>query len=159
MPFDCELLRDGWPAQPINTLSAVAFVAVGLWLWRGGRRLPAVLSAAVGLGSMWFHGAPGDAPSGGNDITLYALVVLGVIEVGRQVARRRRPVVAAGILTAGLVVWFLSRTGGALCDPDSVIQGHSIWHVAAALAVGVLFGTHRSGSQQTTTAGVGLSQK
>ena len=143
-PFDCELLHDGWPAQPINTLSAAAFLAVGVWLWWGGRRLPALLAAAVGIGSMWFHASPGNAATWAHDVTLYALALAGMIEAGRLVAGRRRPVLASMIFASGLIVWFLSRTGGPLCDPHSVIQGHAVWHAASAAAVGILFRTDRS---------------
>ena len=145
-PFDCELVRDGWPAQPINTLSAVAFVAVGVWLWRSERRLAAVLTGAVGLGSVWFHAAPGEATTWAHDLTFYAVALASVLEMQRLLAARRPPVLAAAIFSSGVVVWFFSRTGGALCDPDSLIQGHAVWHVVAAVAVGVLFGTDRSES-------------
>ena len=63
---DCEALRDGLIAQPINTLSSLAFGAVGLWLllrgWRrppGSRLYTMVFGASfvlVGLGSVAFHG-------------------------------------------------------------------------------------------------------
>ncbi len=149
-PFDCELLRDGWPAQPVNALSATAFVVAGIWLWRRGRRLPAALAVAVGAGSAWFHAAPGGAATWAHDLTLYALGIVSAIEVGRLIAGRRPPVVAAAIFAAGLIIWFLSRTGGALCDPGSVIQGHAVWHLAASSAVGALFShAGRSGNPRS----------
>ncbi len=143
-PFDCELLHNGWPAQPINTLSAAVFVAVGLWLWRRDRRTPALLAIAVGLGSVWFHAAPGDAATWAHDVTLYALALAGAIEAGRLVVSRRPPVLAVAVFSAGLVVWFFSRTDGGLCNPESLVQGHAVWHLAAAVAVGILFGSDRS---------------
>jgi hypothetical protein len=135
-------VRDGWAAQPINTLSAVsaaAFVVVGLWLWRSKRKVAAALTGAVGLSSAWFHAAPGDAATWAHDLTFYALGLASLIEVRRSLAGRRPPLLAAAVFSAGVVVWFLSRTGGALCNPDSLIQGHALWHVAAAAAVGILF--------------------
>lgn len=143
-PFDCELVRDGWAAQPINTLSAAAFVVVGLWLWRTGRRVAALLAAAVGIGSVWFHGSPGSAATWVHDVALYALALAAAIEATRLTVGHRPPALASAIFTSGLVVWFFSRTGGPLCDPDSVIQGHAVWHVAAAAAFAVLFRTDRS---------------
>ena len=31
----------------------------------------------------------------------------------------------------------LSRTGAPLCFPDAVMQGHAIWHVLAAVGIGI----------------------
>lgn len=57
---------------------------------------------------------------------------------GRAPAVRGRVAVAAGLLTAGGAVGALSRTGGPWCDPSSLLQGHAVWHVAAAAALVVL---------------------
>jgi len=125
-PFDCELWHDGWPAQPINTLSATAFEVIGLWLWRRGRRLLAALSAAIGVGSVWFHAAPGDAATWAHDVSLYALALVGTVEAVRVVIGRQPPVLAAAIFGVGPICWFFSRTGGLLCPPDSMVQGHAV---------------------------------
>lgn len=42
---------------------------------------------------------------------------------------------AVGLLAAGAVVNVLSRTDGAWCRPESLWQGHAVWHLAAAVAV------------------------
>jgi hypothetical protein len=138
-PFDCELIRAAWPAQPANTISALAFVVIGVWLWRRRVRAPAILTVATGLASVWFHGSPGDAASWAHDVALYGLIAVGAIEVWRRLGAGKPPVLAGAILAAGAAVWFTSRTGGALCDPGATIQGHAVWHVAAAIAVAVLF--------------------
>ncbi|MDH3499665.1 MAG: ceramidase [Acidimicrobiia bacterium] len=39
----------------------------------------------------------------------------------------------------GNVIWMLSRTGGVLCEPDSILQGHAVWHLTSAAAVAVFF--------------------
>ena len=65
-------------------------------------------------------------------------VVLAVATIGLiLVVSRRRPrlPMAIGILAAGAVIGTLSRTDGPLCDPDSILQGHGLWHVAAAAAL------------------------
>ena len=36
-------------------------------------------------------------------------------------------------------IWNLTQTGSSLCDPSSIIQGHAIWHILDALALGLLF--------------------
>lgn len=42
---------------------------------------------------------------------------------------------AAGVTgAAGIGAHALSRTGGPLCKPDSVLQGHGLWHILAAAA-------------------------
>lgn len=147
-PFDCEMLRDAWPAQPINTISALAFVVVGVWLWRRARRGVATLVVAAGLGSIWFHSDPSNAASWAHDVGLYVLIGVAAIEVWRAMALDRPPKLAAGVLGVGILIWFSSRSGGVLCDPNSVIQGHAAWHILAASAVAILLqpdykSTHR----------------
>jgi|FLYL01.1.fsa_nt_gi hypothetical protein len=44
----------------------------------------------------------------------------------------RRAAAVAGLAT---LIGNLSRTGGPLCRPDSLLQGHAVWHVLAALAL------------------------
>ena len=65
---DCERLHDGLIAQPVNTASALAYVAVGAWLLGRGLRPGAsgpahpatvafgVAVAAAGVGSVDYHG-------------------------------------------------------------------------------------------------------
>ena len=42
---------------------------------------------------------------------------------------------AAGTLALGALVNVLSRTGGPLCRPKSLIQGHAVWHVLSAVSL------------------------
>jgi hypothetical protein len=44
-------------------------------------------------------------------------------------------VVAAALLGTATAVNLLSRTGDPLCNPDSLLQGHAVWHVLTALAL------------------------
>lgn len=62
---DCEELGDGWLVQPINALSSFSYVVVGLvvvaaMMFRPVDRVRAVLYAAcvaaIGIGSVMFHG-------------------------------------------------------------------------------------------------------
>lgn len=66
---------------------------------------------------------------------LLALGALTAVSLPAQHRPRRLPAVA--ILAVGGVVGTLSRTGGPLCDPDSIWQGHGLWHVAAALSLAI----------------------
>jgi hypothetical protein len=110
---DCERLQDGLIAQPVNTASALAYVAVGAWLvgrglGHGGPRPVAEGSgeprrgasvglvgfglavAVAGIGSVDYHG-PG-SPAAGllHDGGLYAVVgFVAWREVARRVGRAR----------------------------------------------------------------------
>lgn len=203
---DCERLVDAWLGQPVNAVSSLSFVVVGLWLpvlVRSRSGSPPVLFGAfsavmilVGIGSFAFHGPGGpmaDWLHDGSITALLALIValelgrrtgwseskiligwsvaavvllatellhpgvgdplnapLAVVAVagvaGRQLVpsgtpgfdhRRKTVFVALGVLGLGAVVMLLSRTGAPLCFPNSLIQGHAIWHVLAAVGVGI----------------------
>jgi len=51
--------------------------------------------------------------------------------------RSRRTLAALALLGTGAVVGRLSATGALWCQPDSLLQGHAFWHLAAATAVTV----------------------
>ena len=103
---DCERLHDGLIAQPVNTVSALAYVAVGAWLVGRGLRsgaagLPSpgrpatvafgVAVAAAGLGSVDYHGPGSPAARFLHDGGLYAVVgLVAWHEVARRVGRARR---------------------------------------------------------------------
>jgi hypothetical protein len=42
-------------------------------------------------------------------------------------------------MTVAVVFFLLGRTGGILCDPEGLIQGHGLWHVMSALALTLYF--------------------
>jgi Ceramidase len=201
---DCEHIGQGLLAQPVNTLSSLAYVVAGILLLRralvarSSQRVVLTVYAAtvvaVGLGSVTFHGP---MPSWGRfvhdpsiaavlafvisyDVALVrgantrgallgfgallgisaivlavspdannaldsALVVAAVIaEV--VVARSPKRVAAAGGLVRRPSVWVagaaalavgaalnaLGRTAAPLCEPDSLVQLHAVWHVLTA---------------------------
>ena len=156
---DCERLAAGLVAQPANAWSSLAFLAVGVWLARRSltvhparRRLGLAYATAVaanGVGSWLFHG-PGTVAGkwlhDGAIVAVVGAVALTMPAAGREwrsVASGRRPAPRAGagalvaLLGSGLVVNALSRTGGAWCRPDSLVQGHAYWHVAMAGVLGL----------------------
>lgn len=49
--------------------------------------------------------------------------------------RRRRSVPPLVLLGAAAIFGRLWATNGPLCNPDSLLQGHGLWHIAAAGAV------------------------
>lgn len=52
---------------------------------------------------------------------------------------KRYGFLSAGAIIAAFLVWNLSLTGCALCDPHSAIQGHGLWHVLCAVSLCFLF--------------------
>jgi len=195
---DCERLRDGLVAQPVNTASALAYLLAAAWLARQGARRDAasrrealafgLAMAAAGVGSVDFHG-PGSpaarwlhdaglcaavsfvavhdlarlagarrrvvpawaatagaggvllglAPRAGGAVAgaLGLLVAAGEVAVARRGPRRPPGAYRAGVaaLAVGAACWWLGRTGGPLCDPDSLLQGHAAWHLLTAFAL------------------------
>lgn len=80
-------------------------------------------------------------------IILYAALV--PVALGLELALHlRRPtctrrlgfmLVAVGCFALALVFWGLSLTGAPLCDPDSLLQGHAMWHLLCAAATVFIF--------------------
>lgn len=72
---------------------------------------------------------------------LAQVVVAGVagglllVRARREPAARVPAAVAVALLAVGGLVGTLSRTGGPLCDPSSLLQGHAVWHLASAAAL------------------------
>jgi hypothetical protein len=152
---DCERLHGGVVAQPVNTASALAYVAVGAWLVGRGLRSraagrsrpgPVVFGlavAAAGVGSADYHGPGSPAARLLHDGGLY--LVVGLVawhEVARRAGRARlapgrraayRAALAAA--AAGAACWWLGRTASPWCDPDSLLQAHAAWHLLGAAAL------------------------
>jgi hypothetical protein len=152
---DCERLHDGLIAEPINSLSSLAYVPAGVWLWRRGDRVRGSALMAVGAGSVAYHSVGGPVAHVLHDGTIVA--VAGVVAASLPaVARGARPGVlalacGAFALTVPLQLW--GRTGGPLCAPDSVLQAHAGWHVLTAVALGaVLSLASQSGQVQGVAA-------
>ncbi len=60
---------------------------------------------------------------------------LPVIRAEGLTTRRLARLGAAVALTLGATAFFIGRSGGPLCSPDSVVQWHAVWHVLAAAAM------------------------
>jgi hypothetical protein len=148
---DCERLHGGLIAQPVNTASALAYVAAGAWLaGRGLRRDQGVMAAfglavaAAGIGSVDYHGPGSPAARVLHDGGLYAVAgYVAWTEVARRVGRSRPTPreqvayrVALAAAAAGLACWWAGRTASPWCDPDSLLQLHAAWHALGAAALG-----------------------
>jgi hypothetical protein len=156
---DCERLHDGLVAQPVNTASALAYVATGAWLVaRGLRAGPdrrrvvgfGLAVAAAGAGSVDYHGPGSPAARLLHDASLY--LVVGAVAWHEVARRARRPPPAArrpawapaprtayraalAAAAAGAACWWAGRTASPWCRPDSLLQPHAAWHVLGAVAL------------------------
>ena len=148
---DCERIRDGRIAQPVNTVTSAAFVAAAIPVLAGAGRRPdhrieravyAALLALVGAGSIAFHGPQ---PPGAKQLHDWPIVGLVALTVGAPLVRAargrralpgfdgRRGLAFAATGTVAALAWFGGRTGARTCVPDSPLQLHGLWHVLAAL--------------------------
>ena len=81
---------------------------------------------------------------------LFAVVLIAAIILELVFARPRRPQVRTGYYIAGLIanivaftIWNLDQRGQ-LCAPDSLLQGHAVWHLLGAVALWFAFLYYRS---------------
>jgi hypothetical protein len=152
---DCEQALAGLLTQPINALSSLAFVPAGvltiLVAMRATGRLRVHLAVyagaliGVGLGSFAYHGPQpawaGPAHDGSIIVAVVSAILLAATAGGRRnrIWRTGPGRLSAALLAAALAAYAAGRTGSPLCDADSWIQLHAVWHVlaaGAALALG-----------------------
>jgi len=135
---DCEAIRDGVLAQPVNAISSAAYVVVGLWLVvravsnRAGETAVQVVFglalASVGIGSVAFHGPQPPGSRLLHDLTIaavFALIAARNLGTLRQWSDTGVLVVFAVITAAVGMVMALS--------PDA---GNAATGVVGAVAVG-----------------------
>lgn len=135
---DCEVLRDGLIGQPVNCVSSLAYVVAGAYvLRRGGPVGPALALGAVGAGSVLYHGPMVPGAEAAHDGSIVVLLGAALALAWRRRTFPRPPWLAAVALAAGGAANLLTRTDAPLCRPDSLLQGHALWHVLTALAAGV----------------------
>ena len=99
----------------------------------------AIVNVALGL-LTWF--------AQGSGTVVFA--VLAVVAVVTQIVilwkrpggidRNLLPWLLAGLISfaVAIVIWALSFTGAPLCDPNSLLQGHAVWHLLAMARHAVL---------------------
>jgi hypothetical protein len=148
---DCERLRPGLLAQPVNAVTSLAYVAgagvVVARVRRGAGRPPrAALAYAatlglVGLGSVAFHGPQPPGARAMHDLPVVALAGLVAAGSAARWARgmppvpgwtRQRGAVVAVLAALSAAAYAGGRTGAPTCDPDSPLQLHGAWHVGSA---------------------------
>jgi len=72
------------------------------------------------------------------------LVAAAIIELLHHFIKKSNVDIKFGIATilvmgAAVFVWKISHTDGIWCSPDSLLQGHGLWHLLCALAVYLLY--------------------
>ncbi|WP_165368195.1 hypothetical protein [Phytoactinopolyspora endophytica] len=126
-----------WAGLPhdVPLVALVAFVGADAAADLAGRRLPAVWWVVPTLVVVVVSEVSEPA-------RLAAQGSVAALAVGASLLRwyyrrefRRTILTSLVLLGTGALVGTLSRSGGPLCAPESVLQGHSAWHVLAALAL------------------------
>lgn len=149
---DCERIGSGVLAQPVNAVSALAYVAAAVavvvpTLRASGRRralLAAYASAlaAAGVGSFVYHGPQPSWAGWAHDTSALLAVGLGlaivvttptVLDVARRAARPLWIVLGAAVLA-----YVAGRTGARTCAPSSLLQPHAAWHMLSAVGAALL---------------------
>jgi hypothetical protein len=140
---DCEQVGRALFEQPANTVSGLAYVAVGAWIaLRFGQpiaRAFGVFVVLTGIGSIGYHGWDDGRVNLFHDLAFpCALLFIVVYELTHRRTRRRAAGywVAAGAFALGLVGRLVGGTDGPWCVPSSAFQWHAFWHVATAVALG-----------------------
>lgn len=140
---DCEAIRSGFLAQPANAVSALAFVAAGLYVlrrrrwvaWGGGL-------LAVGAGSFAYHGPQPGWAGFAHDAPIAWLALVGAVQAGAGLRRSgtmlRGWKPAAGLMAGALLAYVAGRTASDWCRPQSLWQWHAAWHALGAVALGFL---------------------
>ena len=144
---DCERLQSGLLALPANTVSSLAYVAVGLWLVRRSSDKRTLVALGVGMigagmGSFAYHGPqPGWAHTVHDGSALILVALLAGAAIWQMVRPSTRHVVwhawkaAAPWAILAISAYVAGRSGSPLCRPTSIWQPHAAWHVLSALGL------------------------
>lgn len=123
--------------------------------------LRAYIPAIAALGALHFAGS---VPISSDYLFGALVTAIAAIEVAiffkRPDLQMQRLWSAAALATflLAFAVWIPSRTGGPWCDPNSLLQGHAVWHLLSACSVWMLYRHARSehslaGRPKTPTGG------
>jgi hypothetical protein len=110
---DCEAIHTGWPQQPVNAWSSLAFVVVGIVLIGRGVGRPAratgVAAGLVGVGSLLFHGRHTDFTGWAHDWSIVVLLVVLLTFAGGGPVTFHY--LGAVLIGAALLVWLAPESG------------------------------------------------
>jgi hypothetical protein len=127
--FAYHAVLTGWAATLDG--AAVTFVAGTLAAREWHPRIPHRTGLAVAAVATGVSQAVGTTAANLVTAALFAAAVIGHVSSDR-LGDLRIAAAALGLIGAGVVIWSLSGTGGVWCRPDSVLQGHGLWHIVAA---------------------------
>lgn len=121
------------PATP-ESIAVVAMASwLGTWAQSSGpisdRRLAGWAAGVIAAAAIILL-----RPESRHAVTAGALVLAAV----GVLPRARKVWTGLGTLGVGAALYALSRTGGPLCRPDSLFQGHGLWHILAAAALATI---------------------
>lgn len=132
----------------VGFLFALGFIAahdwspVGAWDERR-RRIAGVAAVVVAVALV--------VPALTNVVLAILGAIVAVDEVrawpSRSAGQRRLLLWAAAVFAVAVAVYLTSRTGGTMCEPDSILQGHALWHILTAGVFG-LWGLARFGLER-----------
>ena len=141
---DCELIHGGLLAQPVNALTSMAFVIVGVVVASRGREHRrstaigfAVLLVAVGLGSVAFHGPQPPGAQLLHDTSIHLLLAFVVLHrMGAGPApvslRALAAVGAASVLVVVAIPEFTAALTALLAATAVLVEVR--WHVVSSQA-------------------------
>ena len=72
-------------------------------------------------------------------VVVFALVGVDVLIHRLSSVERRWWIASIVAMGFAIVLFVLGRTGGPLCDSESLFQGHALWHILSAIALGAYF--------------------
>jgi hypothetical protein len=168
---DCEALRDGLLAQPVNAVSSLSYAVVGGWLLAGASRAPArerpvqaaygVCLIATGLGSVGYHGPMQPGARLGHDLPIVALLLLIAADnlTALGILEPRTALWLAGVGAAGAGLLLAIRPDafallGAAAAGCALITAAAAWRVRR-----IELDAHRRSAYRTALAllGAGLA--
>ena len=158
---DCERIGTGALAQPVNTVSALAYIAAAAVVLVPARRATgarrALLAAyagalaTAGVGSFAYHGPQPSWAGWAHDGSALLAVGLGlaVAATTRTVLDLARPAARPVwiVLAAAVLAYVAGRTGARTCVPSSLLQPHAAWHALSAAGAALLAWTPRANDQ------------
>lgn len=155
MALHASLTRWGSVLDLLSMNVVVSFLFLYAWQrWRGltpARFVAAYLGInAVLLAIKLVHGHGSGA---------FAVLAIATIAIELAI-RKTRPLRAdsrylgwaIGLFASGFAIWLLSQNDGLLCDPDSLLQGHAVWHILGAATAGALYLYARSERTETSAS-------
>mgnify|MGYP002623716212 FL=1 len=98
-------------------------------------------------------GVGGGTPIFGVLVVLYAISEAWIFFRRPDLTADRRFLLGGvALFLIAFSIWLPSRTGGPLCDPHSLLQGHAIWHLLNAAAMVAFFLFYDSERRVASTA-------